>query len=218
MAIERRRIGLREVAALAPNQEVWDSAVAGFGARRQRSKSIAYVVLYRTRDGRPRRYTIGRHGAPWTPETARIEAKRILGLVADGADPAGDKRRQRSQVTTVAELCDEYLQEAEAGRLLTRRRAGKKPSTLMTIAAEWFATSSRCSASCWLPLLREMTLSASCTRWLKVSRRSASRQRPEVSRMFAVAAAPQPALWAFSAQSSAMPCDRAFAWIIPCTA
>ncbi|MGG5889060.1 tyrosine-type recombinase/integrase [Falsiroseomonas sp. HC035] len=132
MAIERRRIGLREVAALAPNQEVWDSAVAGFGARRQRSKSIAYVVLYRTRDGRPRRYTIGRHGAPWTPETARIEAKRLLGLVADGADPAGDKRRQRSQITTVAELCDEYLQEAEAGRLLTRRRAGKKLSTLMT--------------------------------------------------------------------------------------
>jgi hypothetical protein len=41
MAIERRRIGLREVAALAPNQEVWDSAVAGFGARRQRSKAIA---------------------------------------------------------------------------------------------------------------------------------------------------------------------------------
>jgi hypothetical protein len=132
MAIERRRIGLREVAALAANDEVWDSAVAGFGARRQRSKSIAYVLMYRTREGRLRRYTIGRHGAPWTPETARIEAKRILSLVADGGDPAGDKRRQRSQVTTVAELCDEYLQEAEAGRLLTRRRAGKKPSTLMT--------------------------------------------------------------------------------------
>ncbi|QYU70317.1 site-specific integrase [Leptolyngbya sp. 15MV] len=132
MAIERRRIGLREVAALAANEEVWDSAVAGFGARRQRSTSIAYVLMYRTREGRLRRYTIGRHGAPWTPETARIEAKRLLGLVADGEDPAGDKRRQRSQVTTVAELCDEYLQEAEAGRLLTRRRSGKKASTLMT--------------------------------------------------------------------------------------
>jgi integrase len=132
MAIERRRIGLREVAALAANEEVWDSAVAGFGARRQRSKAVAYVLMYRTREGRLRRYTIGRHGAPWTPETARIEAKRLLGLVADGEDPAGDKRRQRSQVTTVAELCDEYLQEAEAGRLLTRRRSGKKASTLMT--------------------------------------------------------------------------------------
>jgi integrase len=132
MVTERRRIGLREIAVLGPSQEVWDSAVAGFGARRQRSKSVAYVVLYRTRDGRSRRYTIGRHGAPWTPETARIEAKRILGLVADGADPASDKRRQRLEAATVGELCDEYLGEAEAGRLLTRRRAGKKASTLAT--------------------------------------------------------------------------------------
>jgi integrase len=32
----------------------------------------------------------------------------------------------------VAELCDDYLDDAEAGRLLTRRRTAKKPSTLAT--------------------------------------------------------------------------------------
>jgi integrase len=129
-----RPIGLRDVRALHENGEVWDGGtegVAGFGARRQRSEAIAYVLLYRTAEGRSRRYTIGRHGAPWTPETARKEAKRILGTVADGGDPAGEKREKR-QAPTVAELCDFYLADAEAGRLLTRRGVAKKASTLTT--------------------------------------------------------------------------------------
>src|SRR5207302_10827638 len=33
---------------------------------------------------------------------------------------------------TVSELCDRYLADAEAGRLLTRRRGAKKASTLLT--------------------------------------------------------------------------------------
>jgi integrase len=125
----RRKIGLREVRALAPNSEVWDAAVTGFGARRQRSAAVAYVVMYRTKEGRLRRYTIGRHGAPWTPETARAEAQRLLGVVAQGGDPAGEKRAARAAVT-VAELCDRYLADAAAGRLLTRRGRPKRPKTL----------------------------------------------------------------------------------------
>lgn len=134
MTAERKPIGLRDVRALPPGGEVWDGGtegVAGFGARRQRSEAIAYVVLFRTAEGRLRRYTIGRHGAPWTPETARKEAKRILGIVADGGDPAAEKREKR-QASTVAELCDMYLQDAEAGRLLTRKGRAKKASTLTT--------------------------------------------------------------------------------------
>jgi integrase len=85
--------------------------------------------MYRTREGRQRRYTIGRHGAPWTPDSAREEALRLLREVAKGADPAGDKREAR-EAMTVAELCDSYLADAEAGRLLTRRGNAKKASTL----------------------------------------------------------------------------------------
>jgi integrase len=66
--------------------------------------------------------------APWTPETAREEAKRLLGEVAQRADPAAEKRSKRN-AKTVAELCDLYLADAMAGRLLTRR-VQKKPSTL----------------------------------------------------------------------------------------
>jgi integrase len=126
-----KRIGLREVRALAPAETVWDAAVPGFGARRQNGNTVAYVLKFRTAEGRQRWYTIGRHGAPWTPETARGEAKRLLGSVADGLDPAAVKQTKR-KAATVSELCDLYLADAEAGRLLTRRQTSKKPSTLAT--------------------------------------------------------------------------------------
>ena len=60
---------------------------------------------------------------------ARHEAQRILGEVVKGADPAAEKRKAR-EAMTVANLCDQYLADAEAGRLLTRRGQSKKASTL----------------------------------------------------------------------------------------
>jgi len=74
-----KRIGLREVRALKPGEIIWDSAVAGFGARRQQGPGVTFFVKYRTAEGRQRWHKIGRHGAPWTPETAREEAKKVLG-------------------------------------------------------------------------------------------------------------------------------------------
>lgn len=130
MAGERKRIGLREVRALGPGEIGWDAAVAGFGARRQTGPAITYFVKYRTTDGRQRWQVIGRHGV-LTPDEARDKAKAILGDVVDGADPAADKMAARKAMT-VAELCDLYLADAEAGRLLTRRRSAKKASTLLT--------------------------------------------------------------------------------------
>jgi integrase len=125
---DRKKIGLREVRALGPGEEIWDPAVAGFGARRQAGENVSYVLMYR-RDGRKRRYTIGRHGSPWTPDSARAEAVRLLGEIIKGADPGADKRGAR-EAMTVAELCDAYLADAIAGRLLTRRGQAKKASTL----------------------------------------------------------------------------------------
>ena len=128
---ERKRIGLRDVRTLGEGEDVWDVAVPGFGARRQRSEAVAYVLLYRTADGRSRRFTIGRHGAPWTPDTARDEARRLLGEVSKGDDPSAAKQAKRS-AATMAELCDRYLEDADAGRLLTRRGGTKKASTILT--------------------------------------------------------------------------------------
>ena len=66
-----------------------------------------------------------------SPETARQEARRILGEVAKGADPMADKIAGRKAIT-VAELCRQYLADVEAGRLLTRRQIAKKESTLIS--------------------------------------------------------------------------------------
>ena len=56
---------------------------------------------------------------------ARDEARRILGEVAKGGDPAGTKREAR-QASTIAELCDAYLESCKAGRVLTRRQSSEE--------------------------------------------------------------------------------------------
>ena len=77
------------ITRLLPGETVWDgghrSAVVGFGVRRQRRDAV-YIVKARLH-GQQKFLTIGRHGR-WTPVGARREAKRLLGLIASGRDPA----------------------------------------------------------------------------------------------------------------------------------
>jgi site-specific recombinase XerD len=124
-----KRIGLKVVRALGPGETVWDSAVPSFGARREKGATVAYVLKFRTAEGRQRWHTIGRHGAPWTPDTARDEPRRLLGEVVSGGDPSGEKISKRTALT-VAQLCDRYFEDAMAGRVRTRSKAAKKASTL----------------------------------------------------------------------------------------
>jgi integrase len=129
--VTNRKIGLKEVRGLKNNEILWDRSVPGFGVRRQQSETISYFLKYRTSDGRQRWLTIGRHGAPWTPELARQEALKILGQVVAGDDPSALRAEVRHGLT-VSDLCDQYLVEAESGRLLTRRKIAKKTSTIAT--------------------------------------------------------------------------------------
>ena len=124
-------IGMKEIRKLGEGSILWDTRVPGFCARRRQSPSIVYAVKYRTGEGRQRWHTIGRHGAPWTPETARDEARLILTEVVRGNDPAGTKQAKR-RAATIADLCDLYLDAATQGQLLTRRGKSKKSSTLAT--------------------------------------------------------------------------------------
>jgi integrase len=83
MAVEK--ITLRVVAALAPGSYISDAVVQGFGVRRQ--KEGTYYYLRFRKNGVQQMRSIGRHGSPWTPDTARNEAKRLLGLAVGGDDP-----------------------------------------------------------------------------------------------------------------------------------
>jgi hypothetical protein len=90
---------------------LFDADVMGFGARIGRGGARSYFVEYRLPGGARRRLTIGRHGAPWTVETARKEAVRILGLATQGQDMMLLRHEDRRGMT-VAELCDVYLRDA----------------------------------------------------------------------------------------------------------
>ncbi|MDE8345331.1 MAG: tyrosine-type recombinase/integrase [Acidocella sp.] len=127
---EKVKIGLREVRALQPGETIYDAAVPGLGARRQKD-SVQYVLRYRTAEGRQRWYTIGRHGAPWTSDSARDEAKRLLGEIVTGGDPMANKKATREAIK-MADLCDQYWADVTGGRLLTKGGKPKKATTLKT--------------------------------------------------------------------------------------
>jgi hypothetical protein len=67
------KITKRTVDGLTPGASdtfEWDDEIKGFGVRCRPSGAKTYLL--KTRIGGAQRWlTIGRHGSPWTPETAR---------------------------------------------------------------------------------------------------------------------------------------------------
>ena len=109
----------RAVDAVSPDPSgreifVWDDALRGFGMRMMPSGAASYLVQYRTAEGRTRRLAIGKVGT-LTPDEAREIARDKLVAATKGADPSAERHAARA-ATTVAELCDLYLSEAE-GRI-----------------------------------------------------------------------------------------------------
>jgi integrase len=112
------KLSKRVVDAIRPNHDGkdvfrWDSgdgALKGFGVRMKPSGTAAYIVQYRTAEGRTRRLALGKVGT-LTPDEARILARDKLVAAAKGADPSAERHAARASMT-VAELCDLYLAEA----------------------------------------------------------------------------------------------------------
>lgn len=100
----RKKIGLAIINALPPDTTVWDTELKGFCVRRQRSDAISYLLKLR-RHSRIRWVTIGRHGQPWTPVTARERALAILANPALADAPA----EAPAAPTTFAAVAEQFM-------------------------------------------------------------------------------------------------------------
>src|SRR5262245_47385070 len=96
------KISKQTVERLPTNSVMWDTQLVGFGVRKQ-LRHPHYLLRYRL-NGKQKFVSIGKHGM-WTPDTARKEAQRLLGLVATRVDPASE--RVRPAETFASEL-DRY--------------------------------------------------------------------------------------------------------------
>ncbi len=100
----KAKITETRIAALKPGEQVFDTEVSGFGARRQKDQ-VSFFVKY-TIHGKQRLLTIGTTGRGWKAASARREALRLRGSVASGKDPAA-----RRMSGNVAEVVERYIAE-----------------------------------------------------------------------------------------------------------
>lgn len=107
---------------------LWDAEMRGFGVRVTPTGTKTFVLQYRTAADRSRRIVLGRYGV-LTVEQARNDAREKLVAVTKGEDPAVASVASR-KAKSVADICTWYLETAEAGRILGRRRRPIKASTL----------------------------------------------------------------------------------------
>jgi integrase len=111
----RAKITKSTVDKMQPWSVLWDTSCIGFGCRRHGTDGRHYLLRYRF-NGKQTMRKIGRAGSPWTPDTARAEALRLLGLIVTGTNPAVAERQGDSF-------------GVELARYLASKQAGLKPST-----------------------------------------------------------------------------------------
>jgi integrase len=92
------------VTASSSDLFLWDEDLRGFGVKTTPAGKKVYLLQYRLggRGFATKRMTIGTHGSPWTPASARDEAERLLVLVRQGKDPASDRDEKRRQSVDLA--------------------------------------------------------------------------------------------------------------------
>ncbi len=89
----KHRLYKSYVDALTEPGKVRDTELKGFAVKVTPAGKKVYIVENSVRGGSKKvTVTIGTHGI-WTTDNARLEAKQILGMMAQGIDPNQEKRR-----------------------------------------------------------------------------------------------------------------------------
>lgn len=87
--VTKRSVEAVAIPAEGKRAHLWDDTLKGFGVMVTDKGVRSYIVQYRIwgRGSPSRRVTIGKHGSPWTADTARDYAEDILQLVRRKIDP-----------------------------------------------------------------------------------------------------------------------------------
>ena len=116
----------RAVEGLEPADKpwiAWDDKLVGFGCRVQPSGTKSFIVNYRAGEGGRKapnkRVVVGRYDRV-TPEQARHRAQELLGRVAGGGDPGGE-RAEAHALPTLGEVCDDYIESGRDRADVTQR-------------------------------------------------------------------------------------------------
>jgi hypothetical protein len=125
----RQKLSKRTIEACQPSAKdyfVWDTELVGFGCKVTPAGKKALVLQYRLRGvgraGTARRMQLGRFGSI-TVEQARNLARRALVRVADGRDPARDRREAHAAAAnTLATVAEQFI-ERHGRNLRPRTRA-----------------------------------------------------------------------------------------------
>ena len=102
------KLTISSVQNLSSETILWDGQTKGFGAKGNANGSVSFVVKTRV-NGRQRWVTIGKLGSPWTVETARKEALRILAEAAAGRDAGAEKLERRAKGTLFEEVAAQFM-------------------------------------------------------------------------------------------------------------
>jgi integrase len=98
-------------------------------------QSRVWYLSYRNRDGARRLHRIGSLKL-FDPESAKVEARKINGLLAKGRDPAGEKAQAKAEAEAARHrTLRGYLEGYYWTHTLSRRRSGK--ATKERILAAW---------------------------------------------------------------------------------
>jgi len=126
---------------VAARTTYWDPAIPGFGLMVTAKGHRSYVVQYRAA-GRSRRMHLK---AGLTLRAARKEGRAILGAVAKGADPLGERRAaERVESDTLKAIAEEYLtREGIRLRSIGERRAALQRHVLPKLGARQIGSITR---------------------------------------------------------------------------
>ena len=121
----KAKLTTRTLSTLEPKEkpyQIWDTEIPGFFLRIEPTGTKTYSFYYRNKEGRERRYRIGKE---LTPTQARDAAKVHSGDVAKGVDIVErDKRKKADAARKVTNTLSAYLDKKYGPWLIENRKSG----------------------------------------------------------------------------------------------